>query len=69
MKPLPKPTTLKRLRRRKTLTKTEQGGRTESKEDDLTVNIHNLQKLGTEQLESNTTAASFDANDARKSGL
>ena len=39
-------------------TKTEQGVRTESKEDDVTVNIYDFQKLGTEQLASNTTAAS-----------
>jgi hypothetical protein len=39
-------------------TKTGRDVRTESKEDDVTVNIHNLQKFGTEQLESNTTAAS-----------
>jgi hypothetical protein len=31
---------------------------TESKEDDVTVNISGFQKLGTEQLASNTTAAS-----------
>jgi hypothetical protein len=31
---------------------------TESKEDDVTVNISDFQKLGTEQLASNTTAAS-----------
>ena len=37
-------------------TKTEQGVRTESKEDG--VNIYDFQKLGTEQLASNTTAAS-----------
>ena len=37
---------------------TEQDIRTESKEDDVTVNIYNFQKLGTEQLESNTSAAS-----------
>ncbi len=37
---------------------TKQDIRTESKEDDVTVNIYNFQKLGTEQLESNTTAAS-----------
>ena len=37
---------------------TEQDIRTESKEDDVTVNIYNFQKLGTEQLEPNTTAAS-----------
>jgi hypothetical protein len=37
-------------------TKTEQGARTESKEDG--VNIYDFQKLGTEQLASNTTAAS-----------
>ena len=35
-------------------TKTEQGVRTESKEDG--VNIYDFQKLGTEQLASNTTA-------------
>ena len=37
---------------------TEQDIRTESKEDDVTVNIYNFQKLGTEQLESNASAAS-----------
>jgi hypothetical protein len=31
---------------------------TEIKEDDVAVKIHNFQKLGTEQLESNTVAAS-----------
>ena len=36
---------------------TEDAG-TESKEDDVTVNIYDFQKLGTEQLASNTTAAS-----------
>ena len=38
---------------------TKQDIRTESKEDDVTVNIYNFQKLGTEQLELNTTAASY----------
>ena len=37
---------------------TEQGTRTEIKEDDVAVNIQNFQELGTEQLESNTVAAS-----------
>ena len=37
---------------------TEQDIRTESKEDDVTVNIYNFQKLGTEQLKSNASAAS-----------
>ena len=37
---------------------TEQDIRTESKKDDVTVNIYNFQKLGTEQLESNASAAS-----------
>jgi len=37
---------------------TEQDIRTESKEDDVAVNIYNFQKLSTEQLESNTSAAS-----------
>jgi oligoendopeptidase F len=37
---------------------TEQGIKTEIKEDDVAVKIHNFQKLGTEQLESNTVAAS-----------
>jgi hypothetical protein len=36
---------------------TEDAG-TESKEDDVTVNIYDFQKLGTEQLALNTTAAS-----------
>jgi len=36
---------------------TEDAG-TESKEDDVTVNIYDFQKLSTEQLASNTTAAS-----------
>jgi len=36
---------------------TEDAG-TESKEDDVTVNIYDFQKLGTEQLASNTIAAS-----------
>ena len=39
-------------------TKTEQGVETESKEDERHVNIYDFQKLGTEQLASNTTAAS-----------
>jgi len=37
---------------------TMQDIRTEIKQDDVTVNIYNFQKLGTEQLELNTTAAS-----------
>jgi len=37
---------------------TEQDIRTESTEDNATVNIHDLQKLGTEQLESNARATS-----------
>jgi Phasin protein len=39
-------------------TENEQDVRAESKEDDVTVNIYHFQKLGMEQLESNTTAAS-----------
>jgi hypothetical protein len=37
---------------------TEQDIRIESKEDGVAVNIYNFQKLSTEQLESNTSAAS-----------
>jgi hypothetical protein len=47
-------------------TKTGRDVRTESKEDDVTVNIHNLQKFGTEQLESNTTAARYTPSHRRR---
>jgi len=39
-------------------TETEQEVRTESNEDDVTVDIYNFQKFAKTQLESNTTAAS-----------
>jgi hypothetical protein len=52
MKPLPKPVA---ETTEDAGAKTKQDVRTASKEGDVTVNICNFQKLGTEQLESNST--------------